>query len=406
MLLERLDERPATLLYLERYVNEGTQTYSPHAGFSAVRAEYQPRIGLPRFGATSLLVPPERVAITRDNPDPALADFYLRENQVVLPLHPEVIADPSIRYVSELRQLPRAENLLVSPTASTRTVLVEEPTHRPHCVKLHLPRRISRFVRRFRRISVEFSVLISQDLRAFAAERWAYLPESIGIAYGSVADGWGAVIRELTPWPVVAEQRILVPCFSLYGGDRFAPGDPPLLTQLIEHHHADPVQFTLENLLLPLIRQWCQAFGERGIVLGCHAQNVLLELDARFQPRRIVHRDLDIQVDPRVRQAQGLSTDFPKSRIGIEIHEPIERALSLKYDLFMGHHFFDYVSRLLEQRYGVGPQTLWQACQATFRQAFPDANRYFDGHTYYYNPEVSPTNEFHLIDTGEPPHWR
>lgn len=405
MQLSDLSPTPSSFIALERFVNEGTRTYSPHSAFSGVHERYQPHHATPSFPVPTFLVPKSEVHITRDAPDPKLEQVFIQTDSVLVPIHPDIRDDPAIPFLSTVTGCPAGPSFGVEPTASTRTVLLSNPPG-PCFLKLHLPRRISRFVRRLRWVSVQFSVMISADLRDFRSEGFGYLPETIGIAIGDRATGWGAVVREWQPRPAVGSDRILIPAFTLFGYDRRRPTDPPLIRQLIDRHQVDPLTFVTDAMVGPLIRQWCQAYRERGIIFGSHAQNVLMELDLDYRPTRLIHRDLDLQVDPLMRQRRGLSTDFPKSRIGIEIQEPIERALSLKYDWFMGHHFFDYLTRLLQDQWEIDPRRLSAAARDIFHAAFPDSNRFFDRHTYYYHPEPSPDNDSRLLRTGVAPVWR
>ena len=71
-----------------------------------------------------------------------------------------------IDHLNELRALRRGEPIRVAPTASTRTVLTTEtPANVPrHFIKLHYPRRISRFNRRLRRLNIHNSIEGSRDL--------------------------------------------------------------------------------------------------------------------------------------------------------------------------------------------------------------------------------------------------
>lgn len=405
MQLSDLSPTPSSLIALERFVNEGTRTYSPHAAFSGVHERYQSHHATPSFFVPTFLVPKSEVHVIRADPDPKLERAFVQTDGVFVPIHPDIRDDPAIPFLPAVTRYPAGRSFGVQPTASTRTVLVGDPPG-PFFLKLHLPRRISRFVRRLRWVSVQFSVMISADLREFRCEGFGYLPETIGIAIGDRATGWGAVVREWQPRPALDSDRILIPAFALFGHDRRRPTDPQLLKQLIDRHQADPLTFVTDIIVGPLIRQWCQAYRERGIIFGSHAQNVLMELDLDYRPTRLIHRDLDVQVDPAVRQRRGLSTGFPKSRIGIEIQEPIERALSLKYDWFMGHHFFDYLARVLQDQWAIDPHRLSAAARDIFHDAFPEADRFFDRYTYYYRPEPSPDNDSRLLRTDVVPVWR
>src|SRR5207244_6134138 len=127
------------------------------------------------------------------------------------------------------------------------------------------------------------------------------------------------------------------PYFALYGGDLKHPDDAPLLVQLIERLGAEPQSFVTEELMIPVLECWAKVVRERGILLESHAQNLLLEIDQDFRPRRMVHRDLDVWIDAETRRQAGLDVPFIGSRIGSDTPYPKEHPYTLIYDRFMGH---------------------------------------------------------------------
>jgi len=161
-------------------------------------------------------------------------------------IHPETWASSGIDNLDELHALRRGEPLQVAPTASTRTVLtMETPANVPrHFIKLHYPRRISRFNRRLRRKNIRNSVEATHDLAHVKFDKFAYLPDSLGFTYGDGGAPWGFLAREGTPRPYRGA-RFLVPYFALYGGDLQHPDDRPLLVQIIERLGAEPQSFVI-----------------------------------------------------------------------------------------------------------------------------------------------------------------
>jgi siderophore synthetase component len=235
--------------------------------------------------------------------------------------------------------------------------------------------------------------------------KFGYLPETIGIGIGQGDEGWGFVVRETTPRPFVAGEHKYIPIFSLFSGDSNSPADDPLLVQLIRLHGEEAMQFTISHIIDPIISSWVRTYKERGIIFGAHSQNVLLEVDRNLYPTRIIHRDLDLQVDPTIRKVKGLHMDFPKSLIGIDVKEPLNKVLSLKYDIFMGHHLFSYISQVLEKYFAVDPKLFREKVKEVFHREFVDADNFFDNRVYYYSSEPSVFNEYPLVDVGEP-EWR
>src|SRR5947209_594640 len=145
MQLDEILQGNEALLYMERYVDEGTKTYSPFAGKSEVALQYRPRTGRPSFELIGSRAPRDRVSIYEAVPDERLAKHYVRPDAVEFVVHPETWADRSVEHMDELHEFEQGEAVEVAPTASTRTVLTlrcpkEIP---PHFIKLHYPRRIS-----------------------------------------------------------------------------------------------------------------------------------------------------------------------------------------------------------------------------------------------------------------------
>ncbi len=408
MELDHVFQGDPALLYMERYVDEGTRTYSPFAAKSEVAPEYQPRSGQPSFELVAVSVPKSQVAIFQADPKRSLLEFYVRPDGVRFLIHPETWASPEIDHLDELHVLPRSEPIEVAPTASTRTVLTTETlANAPaHFIKLHYPQRISRFNRRLRRKNIQNSVEVTRDLAHVSCEKFAYLPDSLGFTYGDGDSAWGFLVRERTPRPF-REQRFLIPFFALYGGDLKRPDDPPLLVQLIEKLGAEPQAFVIDEIMIPVLECWAKVVRERGILLESHAQNILLEIDQNFRPRRIVHRDCDVWVDGELRKRTGLEMPFVQLSIGSETPFPREQHYSLVYDHFIARELFEYLLKILTRFYGTKEDTVRSRVAAAFHRCFPDVHDFLPaGTTYYFSNEILAGNEFHLVDMKQIPQWR
>src|SRR5437879_5657496 len=105
MKLDRILEGNPALLYMERYVDEGTKTYSPFAGKSEVAPEYQPRSSLPSFELVAVDAPKSQVSIVQADPQPALREYYVHSAQVRFLIHPETWRSPGIDHLDELHRL-------------------------------------------------------------------------------------------------------------------------------------------------------------------------------------------------------------------------------------------------------------------------------------------------------------
>ncbi|MDB5314010.1 MAG: Siderophore synthetase component-like protein [Gemmataceae bacterium] len=395
-------------VFMERYVDEAARTYSPFAGKSEVAPEYQPRSERPSFELVTVCAPGTQVSVFEADPVTRLRQYYVRPESVLFAVHPEIWSSSGIDHLDELHGLPRGNPIRVAPTASTRTVFVAggEQEVPAHFLKLHYPRRISRFNRRLRRKNIHNSVEGSRDLEQVRRDRFAYLPDSLGFTYGGGDNPWGFLVREAVPRPYQGE-RFLIPYFALYAGDLKHAGHPPLLVQLIERLGVEPMSFVVDEIMVPVLDCWAAVVRERGILLECHAQNVLLEIDRDFRPRRVVHRDFDVWVDAEARRRAGLDVPFIGTCIEIDTPYPKEQHYSLTYDRFMGRELFDYLLEVLKRFYTADADRVRHQVVEAFHRRFPDSDCCFPAQTtFYFSNELLPGNDFRLIDTKEAPEWR
>src|SRR5207244_5091147 len=125
-------------------------------------------------------------SVFQADPAESLQKFFIRSDGVLFAVHPERWASAKVERLDNLRALPRGEAIRVAPTASTRTVLALEHAGDipPHFIKLHYPRRISRFNRRLKRMNIHNSVAVSRDVAHVEYEKFAYLPEVRGVVLG------------------------------------------------------------------------------------------------------------------------------------------------------------------------------------------------------------------------------
>ena len=408
MRLDAISQGDQALLYMERYVDEGAKSYSPFAARSEVAPQYQPRRGNPSFDLVTVCVPETRVSVFQADPSKSLLENYVRPDGVLFAVHPETWSSSGIEHLNELQGCPRGRPILVAPTASTRTVFAfENAGDVPlHFIKLHLPRRISRFNRRLRRKNIENSVVITRDIAHVRMDRFAYLPDVLGLTFGGDENAWGFLVREAIPRPC-QPRRLLIPCFALYGGDLKHPSDPPLLVQMIERLGADPESFVVDEILIPVVECWIKIVREWGILLESHGQNTLLEIDRDFRPRRIVHRDFDVWVDLDVRRRHGLDVPFVGAGIGANSGRSVDQHYSIVYDRFIGHEFFDYILEALKRFYSIDEDAVRSRVRGAFHRAFPEADQFFPLRTmFYFSNEPQPGHEFTLVDMKQAPEWR
>ncbi|MEZ0171454.1 IucA/IucC family C-terminal-domain containing protein [Microvirga sp. TS319] len=396
------------LLYMERYVDEGARTYSSLAGQTEAAPRYRPERDTPAFELVAVDAPRDRVSVFRADPSPGLLQHFVRPQGVLFAVHPETWANDAVEGLGDIRALPRTMPIRVAPTASTRTVLaLEHPENVPgYFLKLHYPVRISRFNRELRLKNIHNSVAVSRDLANLQFEKFAYLPDTLGVAFRVNEKSWGFLVRETRARPFAAG-RFLIPCFALYAGDLNHPDASPLLVQMIDRMAAEPVSFVVDRILAPVVECWARAARERGILLESHAQNTLLEIDRDCVPRRVVHRDFDVWVDPGARRRAGLGMPFLGRGMAADTDEAVRQHYSLVYDQFIGHHFFDYVAGVLKSHYGVDEEIVRARVREVFHHAFPDADRLFPVRTMFkFRTESPPNRNVLLEDMRQPPVWR
>lgn len=397
-------KNPASLPYLERFVNK--RGYSAFSEFSAVSPEYRPQANTAAFPVPVAIFPASDVSVLQINPRRELRDYYLRDGKVQFPIHPDIFYDGSFKDEAlESARGQRVENVAGEPLAATRTLLVNEPV--AHYIKLHLPKRISRFNRRLRNVGITNSLAVAKDIMesGLGEQAFAFLPETIGVWHKRAK--WGFIVRECEPLPVVGKRRFLIPYFSLYAPDAHASKDKPLLVQLVEHHQATPLDFILARIVAPLIASWVAVARTLGIVLAPHGENALLELDENYEPTRIVHRDfLGLDVDPVIRQERGLSLVAFTKYVMPEALPERQKRYSHIYDYQIGHHLFSSIAGVLEAHYGLRTERFQAAVRTCFHAEIRELAPLFPKTTYCYPARAFPNNQGYIVEANEPPLWR
>lgn len=301
-----------------------------------------------------------------------------------------------------------ADPVRVAPGASTRTLYVANATP-SHALKVHFPFRVSRYGRRMRDEVVAQAIAVSAELQAWAGGEdpgFAFLREVLGITHprdGSDGRGenWGYLVRDLESFPRASHDHSLIPGFALYGRDRFDPTVDPLVFELAPE--SDPLGWALEQVMLPIVRQWVSCFRDLGFILEPHGQNVLFELTDGGHFERVVHRDLSVGIDMRRRRDVGLSND------GLNDYNRFEDGVfaSIAYDRFVGGHFFSYLANALIERHPTLSLVDFQRpCVEEFGRLFTDHARYLPRSVHYFAAERDEHGKPRYEDTGARPAWR
>lgn len=349
-------------IHAERYVNN--PKYSSTAQYSEVSPQYHPRHGAESFQLPFFEVQGDRAEVFFANPSREAKSEVFRKNLLRFFVHPDALgAFP--------RFARREGSLRACPTSSTRTVLVEDGTS-SFMLKLHLPKRISRFIRRFTTSSIRHSIGVAKELYAMTEgedcpKEFAFLNESVGVSLREADAGF--VLRELKPIPEIKEPRYLMPFFALYSQDKKSVADAALLTQIIDMHgKKSPLEFFLQHIFEPIIHCWAHALLRRGLLMESHGQNILLEVDRNFFPRRIVHRDFQsTPVDPLIRAQRGLGMPFEKHVIGTGDYPRIKEH-SLIFDHFVADYLFTRFTEFLEICYAIHRRRFYEEARRIFRK--------------------------------------
>lgn len=119
MKLETVINGEQSLLYLERYVDEGAKTYSPFSARTEAAPDYRPESDQPCFDLITVNAPKERVSIFEADPSPNLLDCYVRPHGVLFVVHPQTWTAAGVEHLDEIQALPRDAPIRVAPTAST-----------------------------------------------------------------------------------------------------------------------------------------------------------------------------------------------------------------------------------------------------------------------------------------------
>lgn len=398
-------------IYLDRFCNEGTRTYSDQAAYTEARECFRHNVDHPGFDLPCFSLPRESMNLYMANPDPEILARYVTDEHVVFPIHPQTLteagSDPYV--LLTLASGEKVSPVRVLPSSSTRTLYVDGGIP-AHALKVHFPFRISRYDRRMRDEVVEQAVAVSleleQGLHNFGSD-FAFMREVLGITHRNRhpesprGEHWGFLIRELNPFPDIADPGNLIPGFALYGHNLFKPEEPPLLLELIRDK--EPLGFILEQLMLPVVRQWVTCYRQFGFFLEPHGQNLMLETGMSGRIRRLVHRDLSVGIDMRRRSYLGLSSGH------LNTYNRMESGIfgSIAYDKFMGHHFFDALVGCACKYYpALSLQDFTHPCKALFKEMFPEHNEFLPATQHYFTGKRDQFGKPMYEDLGTRPLWR
>lgn len=339
------------LMYLERFVCQ--KFHHAFANYSEVSKEFQPQNVYKPFSLP--LVNKNIGKITSWGNNQTLNSLL----ETGFPVHPDTFFDLKKFNLEKVGELP------VLPTCSTRTLLVEYDSN-PCFLKTHLERYISRTKRIIEYEAIEKNIHISDIIRKGFAKNeiskdFGFLLDIGGAALSLGDKHVGVIIRKTEPFPEIPQSRHLVPVFSLYSKDKHNIDDSPLLIQLIDRAKADPFDYVIENIAVPLMKHFNFFAREMDILLQPHAQNTLLELDENFSVIRIIHRDVP---------SRTIKTEFGKERW------PSYIEYSMMYDNYLCRDSLKLIGDLISSYYNIGNGKFTESIKERFQSIITIKDRF------------------------------
>lgn len=322
------------LNFLERYVNDGSPT-----GLTFLHSSSDctsPFYGTPGFVLPILWLEQHLVQSGGFVPD-----FLKHAETLGLPVHPDCW-----KFVCLKRRRAGTihDTILVSPTASARTVLYADYDY-PLYFKLHYPFVLGRFSAELRDHKLRLPVIISQALtvRNEQLDEISFLPD-IGWLEASDAcqkpcDGkLGVLVRSAIPFNCPPLDTVL-PFFSLHARSHLGKDERSLLQSMTDDFE-DKAQHIIDSILRPLISSFWNLVGKFGLWPEAHGQNILIGYEPTQSVGHVVWRDF---------QGFYRERDISKRLLGQEYEEveyhllPIQGEELLKkrsqlYDSYLGEY--------------------------------------------------------------------
>ncbi|MBI3180533.1 MAG: hypothetical protein HYZ28_00060 [Myxococcales bacterium] len=173
--------------------------------------------------------------------------------------------------------------LYAAATASTRTVLVwsEKGGPPPFFAKLSIAGEFAGASREVSATEAATCVGVSRLLGEVQRGRGLVLLFETMSAVPRGEETGGFIVRELPP-SVLRGGSVLVPWFALTNASR--DGGEPMLWAMARRSGAALLRFVGERLFRPFLRAFLESALSEGWVAEVHAQNLLVELDARLGP--------------------------------------------------------------------------------------------------------------------------
>ncbi len=327
MLLEQIFNEPKkSLLYLERYVNDGSPS-----GFTCINQtsyETSPFSDM-EFFYLDILCVGDLVETIGSMPN------YFEEfgNDIIL-IHPDMSDIYRIKNFNI-----KKSNIRVCPISSSRTVKFLDY---PGYAKLNYNGIIGRIDRslmdKHAYSSVEMTDFLKRALKKGIYHKLSFFPEPGARLYKSEKDdiNIGMVYREESAFgDKVSDIRYVLPVFSLFSHDK-KKLDDFLLIQLIKKSNKSPEEYVLNDIIYTIIDNYFKLLLYEGIQPEWHAQNLLLGIDNRHSIVSLIMRDLEsIDIDQTLQESIGKCINFKSY--------PYKHLDSSQYNYQIKHSFmYDY----------------------------------------------------------------
>lgn len=403
MRLTACDSAIEAWIHAERYLGGGTRDYSPFSADMDLSAEYRPTSGAPAFRLKSFWLDTRSSRFFAGGSSP-LHRIYRNAGRLLMVAHPDALGGHAAPVPRWAEPGPGIE---CSPLANGRTVLVrkvgdaEVPAH---FLKLHMPRRISRFTRPIRQDDVLQHLWVSRRMSELGMPHLPEVGGAVTTGAGTDAGGWGYLIRR--PRHVgMRPGQVTIPGFALYGTDVTSPRDATLLEQIVTAWGGDPESIVCDLIVRPLVYLWVRSALGAGCLTELHGQNVLVSFSSTPMDLSVGFRDGGIFVDQELADRTGTGDLPPMDVLGRDILADPIAVRSLTYDSFFGNHFAARLQRLLCERFAVADGVVSRAA----RQAFAEAGGHrlaMPEHVYYYDERLHEGDGWKLRNTGVEPRWR
>lgn len=350
-----------TLLYMERYVNDGSPS-----GFTWINQTSCATSPLSEqeFFFLDILYGEDGVETIGEFP------FFLNKfGKKMIFIHP----DMSEQYYKKGIRIEKS-TLKVVPTASSRTVkLLDFPGY----IKLNYNGIIGRIDRKLTDVhakaSVEITAYLKEALRKPIYSRLAFFPESGAVIYRDEkkAVNMGVVYREDVPYGQNNKGiKCMIPMFSVFSCDRYT-SDECILVQLIKKSQREPQEYVLNELIFVIIDNYFKLLLNEGIQPEWHSQNLLLGVGEDYSVVSLIMRDLEsIDIDENLQKKVGIKKKFEsypyKYLNSSQYNYQIKH--SFMYDFKIGEYVFKPIIECVCRYFGLNKEIFEKIIKEYSRQ--------------------------------------